>query len=339
MVDALASIWQRVLQRSCIGIDDNFFDLGGDSSLAQQLLTELAQTCDRELPPTTIYEAPTIRALVTLLEGPKAGRSSLVLLKPGTTFPPLFIVHGLSGTAHFFELAKEIRTNHPIYGIQARPPLETGRSVVRIEDMARNNLDAINSIQPKGPYALIGYCFGGLVAMEMARCLSAQREEVALLALLETYPHRRYLSPSQQLRLMLQRLKSHISRIERLPLGERLPYCSRGLRNRLRLAHMCSQRASFDYSRLSVKDRSYVAMRRYRPQFYPGKINFVRAEVSSFLPSDPIAVWGKLAAELEVDTVPGDHLAMITAHYHHLALILSQHLDHTLDRSDRGNTI
>ena len=339
MVDALASIWQRVLQRPCIGIDENFFDLGGDSSLALQLSTEIEQTCGRELPPIMIYEAPTIRALVTLLEGPDILRSPLVLLKPGTELPPVFIMHGLSGTADFFDLARQIRTNHPIYGIQAKLPLEAGQPVVRIEDMARHNLDAIKSIQLNGPYALIGYCFGGLVALEMAQCLSAETENVALLALLETYPYRRYLSPRQQLRLMLRRVKSHISRIERLPLSEALSYCSRGFRSRLRLARMYGRRISSDYSRLPVKDRSFVALQRYRPQLYPGKINFVRAEVSSFLPSDPIEVWGSLAAELEVETVPGDHLDMITAQYQQLALILSQHLEQTLDRGDRRNKV
>src|SRR5215469_4288912 len=335
-VDALTSIWQRVLQRPCIGIDENFFDLGGDSSLALQLFAEIEQTCGRELPSILIYEAPTIRVLATLLERPDILRPPLVLLKPGPRLPPVFIIHGLSGTADFFELARQIRTNHPIYGIQARLPLKTGQPVVRVEDMARNNLDAIKSIQPNGPYALIGYCIGGLVALEMARCLSAEKENVALLALLETYPYHRYLSWSQQLRFMLRRVKSHISRMERLPLADTLSYCNRGFRNRLRLA-MYSHQVPLDPSELSVKDRSYVAMQRYRPQFYPGKINFVRAEVSSFLPSDPIAVWGRLAAEIEVEAVPGDHLAMITANYQQLALILSQNLEQTLDRADRRN--
>ncbi|MGA9542483.1 MAG: phosphopantetheine-binding protein, partial [Candidatus Sulfotelmatobacter sp.] len=84
MVEALTPIWQRVLQLESVGVDDNFFDLGGDSSLALQLFNEIAQVCDRELPPVTIYQAPTIAALAALLEQPTTPRfPTLVLLKPG----------------------------------------------------------------------------------------------------------------------------------------------------------------------------------------------------------------------------------------------------------------
>jgi acyl carrier protein len=62
-IEVLTPIWQRVLQLSSIRVEDDFFDLGGDSLLALQLFTEIAQVCDRELPPVTIYQARTIAAL------------------------------------------------------------------------------------------------------------------------------------------------------------------------------------------------------------------------------------------------------------------------------------
>jgi hypothetical protein len=65
---------------------------------------------------------------------------------------------------------------------------------------------------------------------------------------------------------------------------------------------------------------------RYRPRFYPGKIKFVRAEISSAFPDDAAAVWTHLAEEFEVDTVPGDHLGMIATHYEMLAAVLSRYL-------------
>jgi acyl carrier protein len=86
MVEALTPIWQRVLQLSSVGIDDNFFDLGGDSALALELFHEIALACGRELPPVMIYHAPTIAALAALLEQPdhvRASHPSLVQLKSG----------------------------------------------------------------------------------------------------------------------------------------------------------------------------------------------------------------------------------------------------------------
>jgi thioesterase domain-containing protein len=75
-----------------------------------------------------------------------------------------------------------------------------------------------------------------------------------------------------------------------------------------------------------VRDSAHLALTRYRPRSYPGKINFLRAAISSGFPEDATAVWAPLAEEFEVETVPGDHLGMIATHYEELASLLSRHL-------------
>jgi acetoacetyl-CoA synthetase len=335
-VEVLTAIWRRVLQQPCIGVDDNFFDLGGDPSLALRLFDEVMQTCGRELTPAMIYQAPTIRALAMLLEKSCTTLvAPFVLLKAGTETPPVFIAHGLSGDANFFELARQTRTNHPIYGIRAQLALDADQPFDRIEDMARHNVEAIKAIQPKGPYALIGYSFGGLVALEMSRCLLADGENVALLALLDAYPHSRYLSPAQRLRLTLRRTKSHFYNIKQMPFGEALSYCGRGLLHRLHMVGLETRPSADTDSSLRIKHRNYQAYRKYRPQFYPSKIKFVRTAVSSFQPSNPMAVWGELVAEMEVETVPGDHLDIIDSHYQNLSPVLSRYLERALDHRPR----
>src|SRR5271155_692725 len=184
MIEALTAIWQRLLQHSPIFPDDNFFDLGGDSSIAVELFNEIAKVCERELPPVTIYHAPTIGALAALLEQSLSPRlPSLVQLRPGTSDTPVFIAHGLGGSAmEFFQLVKHIDSPHPIYGMQARGTDGLDEPLDRIEDMAQFHLDAIRELQPNGPYFLVGYSLGGLVTLEMARLLSETQESVALLA-------------------------------------------------------------------------------------------------------------------------------------------------------------
>src|ERR1700676_3820149 len=122
MIELLTPIWQRVLQQPSIRAEDNFFDLGGDSSLALRLFSEIAQTCGRELPPATIYQAPTIAPLSPLLEQPTAPRfPTTVLMKRGTKEPPVFLAHGLGGSViDFFQPVKHIQSEHPIYGLQAK---------------------------------------------------------------------------------------------------------------------------------------------------------------------------------------------------------------------------
>src|SRR6202140_5212159 len=107
MIELLTPIWQRVLQQPSIRAEDNFFDLGGDSSLALRLFNEIAQTCGRELPPVTIYQAPTIAALSALLEQPTAPRfPTLVMMKAGSRKPSVFLAHGLGGSViDFFQPA------------------------------------------------------------------------------------------------------------------------------------------------------------------------------------------------------------------------------------------
>jgi len=313
MVGVLTPIWQRVLQLQSVGVDDNFFDLGGDSSLALQLFNEIAQVCDRELPPVTIYQAPTIAALAALLERPTAPRfPTLVLLKPGAEKPPVFVAHGLGGSViDFFQPVKHIETDHPIYGMQARGIDGLDEPLASIEDMAEFYLDAIKELQPRGPYVLAGYSLGGLVVLEMAQRLSANGEKVALLVLLDAYPHIRFLSLAQRALLIARQAK-------------------RGLRTLGNLSGSAPYQppagVSFTPAMQNVRDSAYLALTRYRPRFYPGQIKFVRAEISSAFQDDAAAVWTHLAEEFEVDTVPGDHLGMIATHYEMLAAVLSRYL-------------
>ena len=313
MIEVLTPIWQRVLQVPSIGVSDNFFDLGGDSSLALQLFNEIAQVCDRELPPVTIYQAPTIAALAALLEQPTTPRfPTLVLLKPGAENPPVFIAHGLGGSVmDFFQPVRHIATDHPIYGMQVRGIDGLDEPLEHIEDMAEFYLDAIKKLQPRGPYILVGYSLGGLVVLEMAQRLLARAEKVALLAMLDAYPHIRYLSLGQRVRLIARQGRRGLHSLGNL--SGSAPY-------------QPPAGVSLTSAMQRVRDRAYLALTRYRPRFYPGKIKFVRADISSAFPDNAAAVWAPLAEEFEVDTVAGDHLGMIATHYESLASLLSRYL-------------
>lgn len=317
MIDVLTPIWQRVLQVSSVRVDDDFFDLGGDSSLALQLFTEIAQSCDRELPPVTIYQARTIAALAALLEHPTTPRfPTLVLLKPGAEKLPVFVAHGLGGTVmDFFQPVRHLESDHPVYGMQARGIDGLEEPLESIEDMADFHLRAIRELQPHGPYALIGYSLGGLVALEMAQRLSENGQRVALLAMLDAYPHMRRLSLGQRVRVAARQARRGFY----------------GLRNLSGSApYQPPAGVSFTPAMQRVRASAYLALTRYRPRFYPGEIKFVRAAITSGFPADAAAVWSPLAEKLEVTTVAGDHLGIIATHYDSLASVLSRYLSEAL---------
>jgi len=339
MIEVLTQIWQRVLQRSSINSGDNFFDLGGNDSLVDSLFAEIAQVCGRELPSATICYAPTIATLAALLDQPTLPRfSPLVQLKTGCEKPPILIAPGLGGRSIFSQLAKHIRTGHPIYGIQARGVDGMGEPFERMEDMAEFYLGALDQLQPHGPYILVGYSFGGLLALEMAQRLSQGGKEVALLTLMGTYVHPRYFPPGQRLRLIAKRTRHRISLMKRMPIRGAFSHFVRALERRAQIARAHHRTPSPETSRLSfaqtllrVEASDLVALARYRPRFYRGKIRFVRPEADHYFPSDPTTLWKGLAAELEVETVPGDHEGMISTHFESLAAVLTRYVQEAVD--------
>ena len=334
MIGVLTSIWQSVLQQSPIGVEDNFFDLGGDSFLAVSLFNEIARVSGRELPPVMIYQAPTVAALAAVLEQPTIERfPALVLFKAGTEEPSIFIAHGMGGNVmDFYQVVKHIRSRRPIYGMQAKGIDGVDAPFESVEDMAQYFLDAVKQVQPHGPYLLIGYSLGGLVTLEMAQRLTDKGEKVAMLAMLESYPHRNCLQYRQRLGLIVRLMRHHAATLIRLSPrealsyilhpAERLVYISRdgteNARNRPPLG------ASYTAAIGRMRDSGYRALKNYRPRFYPGTIKFVRAAISLRFPEDPIPIWGKLAEKFDVETVPGDHTGIITHHYETLSAVLSR---------------
>lgn len=185
----LALIWQKLLDIESVGLDQNYFDLGGDSSLAVQMFAQIEKKFKVKLPLACLYDAPTIEELARLIEGEvsASGWSPLVAIQPKGSRPPLFCMHGAGGNVlNYRELSQRLGADQPFYGLQSVgldgscPPLTT------IEDMASCYVKEIRKVQPHGPYFLAGYCMGGTVAYEVAQQLAADSQPVALLALFDT---------------------------------------------------------------------------------------------------------------------------------------------------------
>ena len=336
-IESIAGIWRRVLGRTAISVEDNFFDLGGDPSSAAKLFSEIARICGRELPPLTIYQAPTIASLAALLDQSAPVRiPPLLLLKPGNAVPPVFITHGIgSSVMDFFDLARHLETPHAVYGMQARGMDGVEEPFDRIEDMAQFFLDAIKAVQPRGPYLLIGYSLGGLVTLEMAQRLVENGEQVALLSLLETYPHRSQLSSAARFQLYTRLARHHGSTMAKLPMRGVIPYIVGGSKHRWKVSQdgVGSENRSPSVLELPtpaarhVYEKAYSALMRYRPRAYGGRIRFAKAAISLRFPENPAAVWADLLTNLEVETVPGDHQGIIATHFESLATVLTRYLN------------
>jgi thioesterase domain-containing protein len=208
-----------------------------------------------------------------------------------------------------------------------------------IEEMARYSLDAVRGVQPHGPYLLVGYSLGGLVTLEMARQLNAAGEAVALLAMLDSYPEIRYLSFAQRCRLLARLATRRASTAMKLPVGDAVSLLLRPSRRRSltpTVSYQPPADVSLSPAMQRVRRSAYQALTRYQPRFYPGRIKFVRAAIPSDFPADPSAVWAHLAGKFEVETVPGDHLGIMTTHYDKLGSAISRYAEEAL--REAGNS-
>jgi aspartate racemase len=186
----MTRLWEQILNTRPISVRDNFFELGGHSLAAARLMGQVEKQFGKNLLLTDLLQAPTVEELVAMvrLDAPSTARSAVIALQPLGSKPPFFFVHGLGGTVmRFRDLARRMAPDQPFYGIQAKGLDGAETCLHRVEDMAEVYLRDLRSAQPEGPYYLGGYSFGGYVALEMARRLLRQGEEVRSLVLLDTY--------------------------------------------------------------------------------------------------------------------------------------------------------
>jgi thioesterase domain-containing protein len=261
--------------------------------------------------------------------------SSLVAIQPGGTKPPFFCVHGIGGEIiSFAELARQLGPDQPFYGLQVPTRNGVKKPWDRLEDMAAHYLEELRLVQPRGPYRLGGFSFGGLVALEMAQQLLAQGHAVALLAILDkALPGPGYRSALRApgpvlnflgnvpwwvredlLRLGMSSLLARTWRKLRA-LGQRKAALAR---RGASLPAESELEGVFDLQRLprdfrEVLEAHWRAMRAYEPKVYPGRITLLRARAQPLFRLQPYDLgWGALAGGgLEVIVVPGNHESIL----------------------------
>ena len=327
----IVGIWQEFLGVEQVGIHDDFFDLGGDSLLAVQLITKLNETLQKSLSPHSLLQSPTIAALAELIKDNSDlseseqqqlqpdSESLLVKIKGGSFKQPLFLVHPVGGHVYIYrDLARYLGSEQPIFGIQAHVP-DGENQAFSVEQMATRYIEAVRVQQPEGPYFLGGSSFGGTVAFEMAQQLNAQGEKIALLTLIDTP------GPGQMPVLATEddtailvyilgvgfNLSLSLDVLEELKPDEQLLYF-------LEQVKIANRVVPPDFGLAQVREFIHLfkvhaqAMRNYIPQTYPGRIIFFRAnEQNEVNPKNPELPWIDVATGgVEVREVPGNHITM-----------------------------
>ena len=347
----LAGIWQNLLGLESVDVDQNFFDLGGDSSLAVRMFAELEKIFQVKLPLATLYETPTIEELARVLRGEasSSGWSPLVTIQPAGSRPPLFCFHGAGGNVLIYrDLSRRLGMDQPIYGLQAQgldgsqPPLTT------IEDMAALYVNEIRQAQPHGPYFLAGYCGGGTIAYEVAQQLQAEREQVALLALFDTMNWSKIpVTLWSKGTYTFQRLIFHVASFLSLdPAGvsEFLREKTETLHNRIPVWRGILQ-AKFSRNTTAAASTALVLGRiwqtndqacwQYVPKSYPGILTDFRPSTQYGIFDKPNLKWDGLAqGGQEVVVLPVYPAMMLVEPFvEHLAAALKKSIDQASERT------
>lgn len=314
----LVEIWQQLLGVVSVGVQDNFFNLGGHSILALQLFTQIKQVFGKDLPLSTLYQAPTVEQLATVLrqDNHSVSWSSLVPIQPDGSKPILFCIHPAKGNILGYErLAHYLGIEQPIYGLQARGLDGKQAPLNRVEMMAACYIQEIRTLQPKGPYYLAGHSLGGTISFEIAQQLQAQGEKVALVAMFDTYAHRVVTDMTRQSALSLTaKIRLHLKRLFQFDLREKIRYfLERSTKRIQKTAVKIYQRLGvplpYPLRSYAVAEAGLEAARRYVPQLYSGRIVLFRVDGfgnESALGWDGLALGG-----VEVHHVPGTHCNLL----------------------------
>jgi len=348
----LVKIWEKVLKTRPIGVQDEYFELGGNSLLAAQLFTQIEKTFGKKLPLATLFQAATIEDQANILRQDDwvPNWSSLVALRSGGSKPPLFCAAPVGGNVlSYHDLMTHLDPEIPIYGLQAIG-LDGMQTVHRnVNEIAAHYVKEILSVQSEGPFYLSGSSFGGLVAYEMAQQIHDLGKPVALVVMFDAYgPNypKRLPSTSRLRRKVfkyMRRIDTHISNLRYTDWQGRVTYVrvklpklyyrlTRRVKNKVdQILHpVPRQLARVRSAHMNAARRKKRYMREERR--FDGRLVLFRAEKQPLgIYPDPKLGWSTVVGDkIEVYEIPGHHTSIIyEPRVHILAEKLSQILFET----------
>ena len=299
-----------------VELDSDFWELGGDSLAAQELVTALADATGLELPLDALLDDATVEGVAErLAQSLRKTRGVCVPLNADGSALPLWCVAGGGGTSLAFRaLAVELGADQPFMVLEAHGLQRRGRPDWTIASAARRFARAIRSGQPHGPYRIAGFSYGGLVAYEIGQQLSAAGERVDFVALLDTT------TPGASGRTLARAIGGKVGEQQAVEKTRRLrravQVVTAGIRPQM----------SVEYFRrfLLIAER---AGRRYRPAPAPFPLVVIQAALLD------AEYWQALADDVEVTQVPASHHALLhPPHVETVAAALTSRLAASISR-------
>ncbi|MHA4806479.1 non-ribosomal peptide synthetase [Flavitalea flava] len=315
----LTELWQEFLNQEKIGMQDDFFELGGNSLNALQIMVGLEKRTGMRLPLSSLFGAPTIKKLAELVNsgGRSVSWAPLVPIKPGGTKAPVYIVHGYGmNVLTFNRMARYLDPEQPVYGFQAKGLNGVDEPFDRMEDIAADYIREMLSHHNADSYNLAGYSFGGIVAFEMARQLKEMGKKITMLGMIDTYADKAdYFEKGpgrllKKIRRQLPKIRFVITSFKKYPgptLAYQLAFFQRKIREGL---YLFGGKPPVTESTQEDKiDEKYeAAYRNYKMIPYDGVIDLFRVKTRLYYLDDLVYMgWKKYSREVEIHEISGDH--------------------------------
>jgi len=296
-----------------------------DRSMLARLSASVRRvTFDRRKTRSAVFEAPV--AASELAPSPASFPAdprkppAVVPLRQNGSKHPLFLIHGVDGQiGRFYSLIRHLETDQPVYGILARALLGERTAPNRMEQLAAYYLKQVQSVQPVGPYHLLGFSFGGYVAFEAARQLQSRGELVGMVGMIDTLPMRSGWRPAvlhpaaatQDNPQPNERTVTAAFHAKKMLQSGGLSYAKDKLRARgLRTIYACLDSAGLPIPAFlqSATDLNWFAAVRYAPQPFSGKITLFNAAGSPERSRATYDLWSALTGRnIELHEIPGRH--------------------------------
>ncbi|HEV2678966.1 MAG TPA: amino acid adenylation domain-containing protein, partial [Rhodanobacter sp.] len=336
----LAELFAEVLGLEHVGINDNFFELGGHSLLAIRLVARIRQTMQNDMPIQALFEAPTVATLAARFTDPDH-RPSLLPLRASGTQSPLFCVPPGGNLAWTYAgLISHIDADCPIYGLHAPDLQHADGQELMLDEVIDRHIADIRKMQPNGPYRLMGWSLGGLIAHMIATRLQQADEEVSLLAMIDAYPRGTDLSkvqPDAAQQAELQRLGHIVFKEILFNFGVASVSESHAESDPLHVLetlHVEGQLSDSDKQTITRMLQSFrhgeSLARAFKPGIFHGDVMFFRAtEVIEALQTPPISVWSPyIEGRLDIHDIPTNHFNMLNKEFRaSIGRVLSQKLN------------
>jgi len=322
----LIRMWQVLLQLEEIGVDDDFFNLGGDSVLGTRLMNAIEARFHQRFELSRLFTHPTIASLTgELIAAKQTNPLHIVPMHPEGTRTPLFCMHCATGhVLRYRALVSHLDSDVPVYGLRA-PEVNQFNAFPTVEELAERYAEDIRRTQPHGPYQVCGFSFGGIVALEVARRLQTLGETVSLLVLLDSInpAHYQNLSFLQTLRMRSTYLRDRVSTYGRNVLFGKWTQLYRDVAEFFwwrakELAWKIRKNTSSLPEQMGTNAvQETVVMfatvgEAFKPKPYPGRMILIRSENRPRFSDEMALGWEDVAeAGVEVCTVPGDHFSVL----------------------------